>query len=130
MSKGVIKLSESEFLEIINLHAGNAITSFTALVTYLFGFITAAYIVGSKLSKVQTIIISILYTFSSLTWMTSTLTHADSFTTLVAAHPGYVPSVFWLLPWPILVLSLGVSTLIASLYFMYDVRSKDGKSNT
>jgi hypothetical protein len=123
-------LSESEFLEVINLHAGNAITSFTVLVTYLFGFITAAYIVGSKLSKVQVLIISILYIFSSFVWILSTLTHADSFTTLVAAHPGYVPSSFWLLPWPVLAGSAQVSALAASLYFMYDVRSVNAQSNT
>lgn len=123
-------MSESEFLEIINLHAGNAITSLTTLVTYLFGFITAAYLVGSKLSKIQATIISTLYIFSSLAWITTIITHADSFTTLIAAHPGYVPSVFWLLPWSIIVVLVSVSALIASLYFMYDVRSENSKSNT
>ena len=123
-------MSESEFLEIINLHASNAITSFTVLVTYLFSFITAAYIVGSKLSKAQVLIISILYIFSSLVWIISTLTHADSFATLVAAHPSYVPSLFWLLPWSFLAGSMGVSALAASLYFMYDVRSEYAQSNT
>lgn len=130
MSKGAIKLSESEFLEILNLHASNAMTSLTTLVTYLFGFITAVYIVGSKLSKMQAIIISILYIFASLAWITTALTHTDSSATLVAAYPSYVPSVFWFLPWSILVVSLGISALIASLYLMYDVRSENGKSDT
>ena len=115
-------MSESEFLEVINLHAGNAITSFTVLVTYLFGFITASYIVGSKFSKVQVLIVSILYTFSSFVWIVAALTHADSFATLVAAYPAYVPSPFWFLPWPLLAGSVGTFALAASLYFLYDVR--------
>ena len=123
-------MSESEFLEVINLHAGNAITSFSVFITYLFGFITAAYIVGSKLSKVQVLMISILYILSCFVWIVSVLTHADSFATLVAAHPDYVPSPFWLLPWPVLAGFIGISALAASLYFMYDVRSKDVQSNT
>jgi len=123
-------LSESEFLEVLNLHAGNAIISVTALVTYLFGFMTAAYIVGSKLSKVQTLIISILYIFSSFVWIICALTHADSFETLVARHPDYVPSLLWFLPWSILVCIVGISALLASLYFMYDVRSNDEQANT
>jgi hypothetical protein len=123
-------LSESEFIESINLHAGNAITSLTVLLTYVFGFITAAYIVGSKLSKAQVQIISTLYNFSSFVWIVSALTHSDSFVTLVAAHPSYVPSRLWLLPWLVLTGFIGVSALATSLYFMYDVRSENAHSNT
>lgn len=117
-------MSESEFLEAINLHAGNAIVSFSVFATYVFGFITATYIVGARLSKIQVAIISILYIFTSLVWIVSGITHADSFTALVAVHPDYVPSPFWLLPWPILAGSVEISTLVGSLYFLYDVRSK------
>lgn len=117
-------MSESEFLEVLNLHAANAITSFTVFISYLFGFITAAYIVGLKLTSVQAAIISILYVFSCSFWIVASLTHADSFAQLIVAHPSYAPSALWMLPWPTMALTLGVSALAASLFFLYDVRSK------
>ena len=61
-------MSEAEFLEIINLHAGNAITSFTVYVTFLFGYMTAAYFVGAKLSLLQVTIVSLIYTLAASVW--------------------------------------------------------------
>ena len=123
-------MNEAEFLEVINLHAANAITSFSVFLTYLFGFVTAAYVVGKRLSRNQTIIVCILYVISCIFWLTSALTHADSFATLVAAHQEYVPSLFWFLPWPVLAVVVGLVVVLASLYFMYDVRSENGHSDT
>jgi len=123
-------LTESEFLEALNLHAANAITSFSVFLTYLFGFVTAAYVLGQKLSRSQAIIISVLYVISCIFWLTSALTHADSFATLVAANQEYVPSRLWFLPWPLLAVVVGAVVVAASLYFMYDVRSKNGHANT
>ncbi|MEZ5572257.1 MAG: hypothetical protein R3E64_09550 [Halioglobus sp.] len=123
-------MTESEFLEALNLHAANAITSSSVFLTYVFGFVTAAYFVGQKLSRNQTIIVSVLYVIACGFWLTSALTHADSFATLVAANQEYVPSRFWFLPWPLLAVVSGLVVVVASLYFMYDVRSKNGLSNT
>ena len=118
-------MSEAELLEIINLHAGNAITSFTVFVTFLFGYMTAAYFVGAKLTFLQVMIVSLIYTFACAVWAVSTLTHAHSFETLIVAHPNFVPSPLWGLPWSRLVALLTSATLVASLYFMYDVCSRE-----
>jgi hypothetical protein len=116
-------MTESEFLEAINLHASNVMTGFNVYLTYVFGFIVGGYVVGSKLSKTQIAIISAIYSVSSLVWMGAILTHAHSFATLVARHPGYIPSPLWLLPWPELAGVIAFSAFLASLYFVYDARS-------
>ncbi|MFT5603145.1 MAG: hypothetical protein ACI9G5_000095 [Paracoccaceae bacterium] len=123
-------MSESEFLEAINLHAANAISVGAIIWALGCGYIVVAYVAGAKLSKIQTIIVSISYVIVIITWGTIGLIHVDSCVNLVAAHPSYIHSVLWLLPlnagW-VAGYSVGV---IVSLYFMYDVRSKVGKSNT
>ena len=121
-------MTEAEFLEAINLHANNAITSFSLFITYIFGYITGAYLVGAKLRFAQVSIITALYIATSSTWVLSITTHLHSYETLVVKNLDYVPSPLWLLPWVELTAALTVSTLLASLYFMYDIRSNDSIS--
>ena len=121
-------MTEAELLEIINLHAANAITSLSVYITLLFGYMTAAYVAGSKLSSLQVTIISLVYVFSAIAWGLVNITHAHSLETLVAAHTNFVPSPFFLLPWSLLSGTAWFSCLIASLYFMYDIRSNSVKN--
>ena len=123
-------MTESEFLEAINLHASNVITGFSVYLTYLFGYIAGAYVVGAKLSKTQIAIISSIYIASSFAWMAAILTHAHSFASLVAEYPDYVPSPFWSLPWPELASGIAFAAFLGSLYFVYDIRSNARKSGT
>ena len=116
-------MTEPEFLEIINLHAANAITGLSVYITLLFGYMTAAYIVGAKLSFSQVIIVSLVYVFAAIAWGLVSITHAHSFEALVVAYTNFVPSPFWELPWSLLSGVTCFSSLIASLYFMYDIRS-------
>ncbi|MEO0368091.1 MAG: hypothetical protein AAF197_04810 [Pseudomonadota bacterium] len=116
-------MTESEFLEAINLHAGNVISGYSVYLTYVFGFIAGAYVVGVKLSKTQVVIITSIYSASSFAWMSAILTHAHSFATLVAEHPNYIPSPLWSLPWTELAGGIAFAAFLGSLYFGYDVRS-------
>ena len=122
-------MNEAEFLEIINLHAANTMTSFTVFVTFLFGYMTVAYFVGTKLSSLQVIIVSLIYAVAAIVWAVVSITHSHSFESLVTVHPNFVPSPFWKLPWSALNLAMTTSALAASLYFMYDVRSKNNETN-
>ena len=116
-------MTESEFIEAINLHAANGITSFSLFVTYVFGYITGAYLVGAKLRLLQVAIVTALYLVTSLTWIASITTHIHSYEAIIARNADFVASPLWLLPWLELTATLTLSTLAASLYFMYDVRS-------
>jgi hypothetical protein len=123
-------MNESEFLEAINLHASNVITSFSVYLTYLFGYIVGGYAVGSKMRMSQISIVSSIYVLSSLVWIGAILTHAHSFATIVDKYPQYIPSPLWSLPWPELAGAISLSALFGSLYFVYDVRSYVEASGT
>jgi hypothetical protein len=61
--------------------------------SFVFGYLAAAYSTGSKLSKPQTIIILIIYIMACSLCLAMAVGYMDSIATLVAAHPSYVPSV-------------------------------------
>ena len=41
-------MTEPEVMEMVNLYAGNGLTSYTIWVSFTFAYLTVAYLVGAK----------------------------------------------------------------------------------
>lgn len=115
-------MTESEVLEVVNLFAGNAISSFSLWVTFTFAYLTATYLVGARLTSIQAITVSFLYLVAAGAFALSRVTHARSFEETFSAYPDFIPSDYWNLPWSILGYVMCLSGMAASFYFMYDIR--------
>ncbi len=115
-------MSEAEILENANLHAQNAISCFAIYVSFTFAYLTAAYMAGAKLSVPQFIIATGLYLVSVSAPGVALIVHTESLQRLVTQSEILSSTALWRIPWSsylAVVMSLGV---IASLYFMWDVR--------
>ena len=55
--------SKYEILDVLYLQRGALVDDFTIFLSLLFGFIGAAYFVSDRLSKVEKLFISVLYSF-------------------------------------------------------------------
>lgn len=117
-------MTESEVLEIINLHAGNAIYSFSIYITLTFAYLTVAYFVGAKMSAFQVAVVSILYFFSGGGFALSGFTHTQSFVALVNQHPEFIHTSLWRLPWLALGIVMTVGGMLICFLFMRDVRNE------
>ena len=115
-------MTEAEVLEMLNLHAANAINGFVIYNTFTFGYLTVAYLVGANLSKVQVTIISTFYALAASTFSLVTITHTQSFGVLVTNYPEFAYSIFWHTPWTLLASTTQVGGILVCLYFMYDLR--------
>ena len=115
-------MSEAEVLEIANLHAQNAISCFAIYVSFTFAFLSAAYLAGAKLSSSQVVIAIGMYLVSVTAPGVSLIVHTESLQRLVVQSELLDSIRLWNIPWSsylAVVMSLGV---IASLYFIWDVR--------
>ena len=101
-----------------------AIESFLAYITILSGYFVAAFIVGERLSKPQTLIVTagfIIFTLFTI-WGAATYWNASyaTATNLALTHPEIIP-VIWLNP--ALVASVCMfGGQIAGCKFMWDIR--------
>lgn len=115
-------MTESEVLEQLNLFADNAMNAWAIYLTLTFSYLTAFYVTGAQLSKLQASIISFLYFFWSLSFTLVAITHIASIEKLVSQFPDFVPSSFWQLPWLYIGAIISVGGILASFYFAYDTR--------
>ena len=122
-------MNEPEVLEIVNLFASNAMTSFSIWATFTFAYLTAAYLAGSRLTRFQVITVSSLYFVAAGAFALSGITHLRSFEKIFSAYPEFIPSGYWNLPWTILGYVMNFGGMGASLYFMFDIRKNKHSAN-
>jgi len=92
-------MTEAETLEMLNMHASNAMGSFTIYLSLTFAYLTAVYVVGAKLSKAQAILISLLYFSWANAFGLSAIAHLQSLEALIVQYPQYIYSSLMHLPW-------------------------------
>ena len=96
-------------------------------VTTTFAYLTAAYFLGEKLTRFQSIAISGLYLTASLSFALAALGHTEAFILLEARELTVYRDIgtVKILPlyYPGFALLFGCGTFI-SLYFMWDLRRK------
>jgi hypothetical protein len=115
-------MTEPEVIEMVNLYASNSMSCFSLWVSFTFAYLTVAYLVGSKLSKVQLYIISTLYVLAGGAFGFAAVTYTESFGTLNSVYPEFSPTDLWRFPWTLVSSLMLVGGMLASLYFMWDVR--------
>jgi len=118
-------MTEAEVIELVGIHAANAITAFTVFVSFTFGFLAAAYFVGPNLTSAQAIIATLLYSVSAgAAIATHALFHQIIFATLGSASSS-IDSLFLLTNeaiWVWGMVSVQLTGMAASIYFMWSVR--------
>lgn len=110
---------EEQLQTIISLSVG-ALTAIGIYLTIVSGYLIVAYLVGSKLSRPQVIVISILFLLFSLYLALS------AYNFIYATHrysnsvniPSYAASAWAML-------AILVAGIIASLWFMWDTRQRE-----
>jgi len=117
-------MTEAEFLEIINLHAANAMTGFSLYISFTFAFLVAVYYVGTQLSGLQTLLLTFLYVISVASSAMSCVTHCHSFESVMAKYPTFVPSPLWDIGWSICMAVVMCAGVFAGVYFMFHTRHK------
>jgi hypothetical protein len=115
-------VSEAEFLEMLNLHATSAMNAFSIYLTLTFAFLTAIYLIGAKLTKPQSLMIFILYSFWAVSFTLVAVTHLQSLESLVDNYSNFVPTRMWLTPWAPIGGTICAAGILISCYFIVDVR--------
>lgn len=120
-------MTEAEALELIIMCSDNALTSFGIYVTIAFAYLTVAYLVGSRLSTLQTLVLSGLYVFASGAVISNMYLLIRTWGELRAGVTGGI-AVMDRIPlwnqtyWAIYPTSACVIGILVGLYLMWNVR--------
>jgi len=117
-------MTEAEAFEMAMMAEANGITSFTIYISFTFGYLASAYIVGKKLSLPQSIIVSALYVFSALCALLNVMSDLDYISKAWSYAPRVNPEGVINDPeaWKLYMCILLTSGILASLYFMWSMR--------
>lgn len=118
---------QPDVLEQLNLFSDNAMSAWAIYLTLTFSYLTAFYVAGTHLSRLQSNIISLLYLIWSLSFALVAMTHIASIEKLVAQFPEFVPSALWHLPWLQIGAIISFGGMLTALFFAYDIRRGVGK---
>lgn len=124
-------MSEESLLEVAFIAWGNVATMLALLITLISGYMVAAYIVGSKLTRIQVVTINTLYIGMSgfLVWACVEMSRrADLFeSTAYSMIDGPVGDLTARGDIAVGIISAFSLAIIATLKFMWDIRHpKDG----
>lgn len=117
-------MTEFEALEIAALMTSNAISSYTIYISFTFAYLTVAYLVGAKLSKIQALVASSLYLFAALSAILAFFANLEVYGMAISQAPLVRSLAPYLSPtfWKVYMLGLMSTGLLVSLFFMWDVR--------
>jgi len=119
-------MSEAEFIEVINLHATSAMNAFAIYLSLTFAFLTAIYIVGAKLSKIQALMVIGLYLVWSTAFACVAIVHLLAFDSLIHEYSAFVRTRMFYLPWPEFGVITTAAGILISGYFVLDIRGQIG----
>ena len=117
-------MTEAEVVEMLNTHANNAMTSFTIYLTLTFGFLTAIYVLGAKLSKLQAACVALLYTVWAVAFALTSISHLQAFESLVGNYPDFMRSPLFFMPWAAYAIFVSIGGLLICLGFTYSTVSQ------
>ncbi|WNC69091.1 hypothetical protein RI845_02795 [Thalassotalea nanhaiensis] len=117
-------MTDAEALELIALYANNALTSFTIYITFTFGFLVTAFVVGAKLTRFQAFVVSTLYLISVGSAALSLIVDMQVWVAIKESTPTLIDELpltngtFWLTYMCIVL----IGGILVSLYFLWDIR--------
>ena len=115
-------MTEAEVLEIINFHIANAMNAFAIYLSLTFAFLTAIYIVGTKLNKKQVVLVVTLYLGWSTAFALVAITHIQAMDSLVRENAGYIRSQLFHLPWNEFAIIVTAAGILICGIFVFDIR--------
>lgn len=115
-------MTEAETIEMLNTHASNAMTSFTIYLTLTFGYLTAIYITGSKLSSLQAGFVALLYIIWAIAFALTSISHLQAFESLVSQYPKFMRSPLFFMPWANYAIAVSAGGLLICIGFTYSIR--------
>ena len=119
-------MTESEVIEALSEISMNAATYLTIFISVTFAYLTVAYLVGSSLTRFQAFMASALYLLTSIMTGTATVGFTDTWQKLHAREQSVFNDV-WLYQnteWLVMLLPALTLVVLASLYFMFDIRRR------
>jgi len=117
-------MTNAQAMELIGIFSSNAIDCFAIYITVTFGYLLAAYTVGSSLTKYQVYLISALYSVAALGSAGSCIGSLHAARVLIEASNSPLKGLaMWDFRYHISSTSiLLVGGVIGCLYFMYERR--------
>jgi hypothetical protein len=121
---GEARMPEAEMIQAAQATWGNTISLVAILITLMSGYLVAAYLVGSQLSRPQVVIVNTLYLLLSTFLLISTYNLSIRATEMAAiaiemSDKRILTPQLWI---PMGMISTFTFCLVASLKFMWDVR--------
>ena len=120
-------MTQAELWELNFMCIANALTAFSVYLTVAFAYLATSYFVGTKLSKLQSFVVSGLFVFASLASVgicLAQMRRASEFQLLLSSKSDELmlmpltDASFWVIYMPLMMLS----GIVVSLYFMYATR--------
>ena len=115
-------MSEAEVLEIINFHVANAMNAFAIYLSLTFAFLTAIYIVGTKLKTKQVVLVVSLYLVWSTAFALVAIAHIQAMDSLVQENADYIRAQLFFLPWFEFGIMITAAGILICGYFVFDIR--------
>ena len=114
-------MTEAEALEAMNAFSANGLTSFTVFVSFTFAYLTAAYLVGNKLSTLEYRMVNALYIFAAGLGGTSAVTNALAMDAVIRSVPTVISDIILLRLdyWAVALAVFQTIGIIGSLVFMH-----------
>ena len=122
-------MSEAETIEALSNITASATSFFSIFISITFAYLTVAYLVGAKLSRFQLTMINMLYALCAAIAGGSTLIWWDAWVKLHSRTTSVLNEV-WLagnVGWTGAAYVMLSLIIIASIYFMHDVRKTSKK---
>ncbi len=121
---GEARMPEAEMIQATQATWGNTISLVAIVITLMSGYLVAAYLVGSQLSRPQVVIVNTLYLLLSTFLLMSIYNLSIRATEMAAiaiemSDKRILTPQLWL---PMGMISIFSFCLVASLKFMWDVR--------
>ena len=117
-------MSEAEAFEVAAAWVANAITAFTIYISFTFAYLTVAFVAGNKLSRFQTIVVSIMFALSAASSIFSMINSLMMWESALSHVENIDRSYFFNDPffWYTYMLAILGGGILVSLYFMWNVR--------
>ena len=118
-------MTEMDFVEALNLHASNGINAFAIYSTLTFAFLSAIYVAGAKLSKIEILLLSFLYLTWAVSFSMGAIVHMQSLEALLREYPSFVRTSLWYAPWSIMGTAMTGAGIVICFFY---VRKTIGQS--
>ena len=117
-------MTEAEAIELMQGYVENGLAAFTIYTSLTFAYLTVAFLAGSRLTKFQVIVVSLMYVVTAGMFIAGTIASLHGYDLIMDKSDTVLETSAFLIAGPWIWLTLGIQILgtLISVYFMYNVR--------